>query len=122
MNGARFFRLRHPSGFDEQSIDAVLRGYRLWRTWADKKIALWNTKVDPRPTYRFSEPVVSEDKKMISVSIEGEAGSYDALKFFEDGVPQPLYALLPSQVLIAVEVAFETPDSAPLHWCKARSQ
>jgi hypothetical protein len=111
-NMTRFFRLRHPKGFSNELVDMITARYRAWCDAVHARVTHWpllGIKNTPAPDYIFGDLVLSADRKLLSVRIEGDPGSYGALKLFEDGVPEELTLNIPVEMLMDVETSYENP-------------
>jgi hypothetical protein len=121
----RYFHVRCRSGFDEELLAAVVKGYAEWRAWVDETLAGWETdeyrKRLPKPDYKISEPTLSDDRSTVTVTLDGDPHTYGAMKTFEDGVPLHFYVYIPSSKLPDIEIAYENEDflglgRAALQW------
>lgn len=119
----RYFRLRYERGWDAPLVEIVVTGYREWLEWAKSVLQTWSEVPHraklPKPTYRFGEPSLSEDSKVITIPIDGDPITHGAMMVFEDGVPPSLYIHLPIEVLGEIELLYDNPGLQlvfPQHW------
>jgi hypothetical protein len=98
---------------------AVRRGFDIWKEFLDKRIDTWSdTRTTPVPIYIVEPPSLSADRKILTVEISGDPGSYGAMKLFEDGVPYPMYGILDAEVRRDVEICYENPELGPPQWIR----
>lgn len=110
MYCTRYFRIRHKTGFDVEDISRIVAAYRRWCMNVQSRIDDWDARGMrgvPRPSYLLGDPRTSDDHRLITISIDGEPGSYGVLKLFEDGVPPELLEELRDEVLDSIEVSYE---------------
>lgn len=126
MSHRREFLIRHRTGFSEQHVAAIRESLERWKQWLTEQVASWATRGVPGtnpPQYVFHPLRVSDEGRLVSIAIEGDPGSYAALKRFEDGVPIELIEALPRAVLDDVELSLVDKDMglAPGHWYSAKA-
>ena len=103
---------------------SVREGYDEWYRRTIEMLARWNEDPAnggaPEPSYSIGEPVLSDDRKVLSIEISGDPKSYAGFKSVEDGFPSWIYAYVPKERRSELQKCYENVEYGYGKWLPVR--